>query len=105
MVGFNEVELFNNQITDDVMPVLIFSFFCNPTLKRITCAYNYMRNSFTRTLSKMVSLQPEKLTELNCMGSITHADHIDPVIRILPESKQLNLLNIAGCSLTQTSCR
>ena len=66
------------------MPVIILSFFANPTLRRISCAYNYMRNTFTRVLEKMIALAPEKLLELNVMGSITFADHIDPIIRVLP---------------------
>lgn len=39
------------------------------------------------------------------MGSILYADHIEPLVRVLPSLKTLNVLNIAGCQLTQGSCR
>ena len=62
-------------------------------------AYNYMRQSFVATLEKLIALKPEKLTDINIMGSITFADHIDPLIRRLPSLKTLGVLNIAGCQL------
>ena len=77
----------------------------NPHLKRITFAYNFIRQTFTRTLAKLIALQPAKLTDLNLMGSILFADHIDPLIRELPKMTQLTNLNIAGCALTGASCR
>ena len=43
MHEFTELELFNNQLTDNVSSGLVFSYFCNPSLKKLTVAYNYMR--------------------------------------------------------------
>ena len=100
MLEFNELELFNNQITDAVSAALVFSFFCNPSLRRLTVAYNYMRQSFVRVLEKLIKERPERLKEINVMGSINFADHLDPLIRTLPKMIILNSLNIAGCSLT-----
>jgi len=50
MLDFNELELVNNQITDAVSACLVFSVFCNPSIKRLTVAYNYMRQSFVSSL-------------------------------------------------------
>ena len=103
--GFNELELYNNQITDAVSSAILFAVFCNPTIRRITVAYNYMRNTFTQCLSKLIAQRPDKIDEINIMGSILYADHIDPLVRVFPKMSSLALLNIAGCSLTQSSCR
>ena len=101
----DELELNNNQMNDAVASALAIAFFMNPRLKRISFAYNYIRNSFCRTLAKLISLKPEKLTDLNLMGSIAFNDHIDPIIKELPKMKYLSSLNIAGCALSQASCR
>lgn len=77
----------------------------NPYLKRITCAYNFLRQTFNRTLAKFISMKPDKITDINLMGSVQFHDHIDPVIRELPKMKHLTSLNIAGCMLSQVSCR
>ena len=50
-------------------------------------------------------MKPEKLSDINVMGSISFSDHIDPLIRTLPQLKTLTSLNIAGCQLSQGSCR
>ena len=105
MMGFNELELYHNQIVDNVSPVLVFSFFANPTLRRITMAYNYMRQSFVRCLAKLISMQKDKILEINLMGSITFADHLEPLTRLLPNMRSLTSLNIGGCTMTQAYCR
>ena len=79
---------------------MTFSFFLNPSLRRITVAYNYIRTTFCRTLAKMISQKPEKLTDINLMGSVQFHDHIDPVIRELNKMNNLTSLNIAGCALS-----
>lgn len=105
MLDFVEIEFFNNQINDGVAAALIFAVFANPSIRRITIAYNYMRQGLTRSLSKMISMKPHKLDDINLMGSIMFTDHMDPLIRILPGNKTIKYLNIAGCSLTHSSCR
>jgi hypothetical protein len=97
LLDFNELELFNNQMTDIVSSAVVFSFFANPHLKRITVAYNYMRQTFTRTLAKLTTMQPDKVTDINLMGSINFHDHIDPLVRVLDKITTLTTLNIAGC--------
>ena len=101
----NELELNNNQLTDMTVSAIAFSFFLNPSLRRITVAYNYVRNTFCRTLAKLISMRPEKVTDINLMGSVQFHDHLDPVIRELNKMNNLTSLNIAGCSLTQASCQ
>lgn len=64
-----------------------------------------MRQSFVGVLAKLLSQKTEQITDINVMGSISFADHIDPLIRVLPSLKTLTSLNIAGCQLTQGSCR
>lgn len=59
----------------------------------------------TRTLAKLITMNPEKLYEINLMGSVGFGDHIDPFVRVLPSIKQLTSLNIAGCNLNQATCR
>ena len=54
MHNFNELELYNNHLTDAVAPALLLSFFANPRMKKLTVAYNYMRTSFVRTLAELV---------------------------------------------------
>ena len=105
LLDFVEIELFNNQTTDATAPALMFAIYCNPTICRLTIAYNYMRNSFSRCLSRLMTLKPEKLNEINLMGSIVYTDHIEPLIRQLPRLKTLKLLNIAGCTMTHAMCR
>ena len=84
MLDFNELELYNNSITDSVSSTIVFSFFANPHLKRFSVAYNFMRQTFTKTLAKLISAQPEKVTEINVMGSINFHDHINHLVRVLP---------------------
>ena len=84
---------------------LALGCFMNPTLKRITVAYNYIRSTFCETLSRLIAQKPEKLTDINLMGSILFHDHIDPVIKVLVKMNNLTYLNIAGCALSQSSCR
>ena len=55
IMDFTELELYNNQITDQVAACIVFSVFCNPHLKRLTVAYNYMRQSFVGVLAKLTS--------------------------------------------------
>lgn len=54
MLDFNEIEFFNNQINDGIAAALIFAIFANPSLRRISVSYNYMRLGLTRTLSKLI---------------------------------------------------
>ena len=64
-----------------------------------------MRTGLTRTLSKFLKERPHKLDDISLMGSIIYTDHMDPLIRVLPSNKTIKHLNIAGCSLTHSSCR
>lgn len=105
ITDITEIELNNNQMTDQVSATLVFAFFMNPYLKRISVAYNFLRQTFNRTLAKFIAMKPEKITDINLMGSVQFHDHIDPVIRELPKMKHLTSLNIAGCMLSQGSCR
>lgn len=106
LVDFVEIELYNNQMTDNVAPGLLFAIYCNPSICRLTIAYNYMRQSFSRCLKRLMDLKPEKLNEINLMGSIMYTDHIEPIVRTLPFlTKTIKLLNIAGCTLTHAMCR
>ena len=84
---------------------LAFGFFMNPSLKRITIAYNYIRQTFCQTLARLIKMKPEKLTDINLMGSILFHDHIDPLIKVLVKMNNLTYLNIAGCALSSGSCR
>ena len=43
ILDITEIEMANTQITDLVSSCLVFSVFMNPSLKRITFAYNYGR--------------------------------------------------------------
>lgn len=81
MQDFVEIEFSNNHINDSVASALVFAVFANPSLRRITIAYNYMRLGLTRCLSKLMGMRPHKLDELNLMGSILYTDHIDPIMR------------------------
>ena len=92
-------------MTDQVASTILFAVFMNPSIRRITVAYNFMRQTFCRTLARLISMKPEKITDINLMGSILNHDHIDPVIRELIKMNNLVSLNIAGCALSQASCR
>ena len=50
LVDINEVELKNNQMLDSVSGAIVLACFANPSLKRITITYNFMRMSFSKTL-------------------------------------------------------
>ena len=54
MLDFVEIEFFNNQINDGIAAALIFAVFANPSMRRISIAYNYMRLGLTRTLSELM---------------------------------------------------
>ena len=105
MNDITELDMNNNQMTDQVSAALVFGFFMNPFLKRISVSYNFLRQTFCRSLAKFIALKPEKITDINLMGSINFHDHIDPLIRELPKMKHLTSLNIAGCALSAISCR
>ena len=105
MLDFVEIEFYNNQINDGIAAGLVFAVFANPSIRRITVAYNYMRLGLTKSLAKLIKMKPHKLDEINIMGSIIYTDHIDPIIRTLLTNKAIRHLNIAGCSLTHASCR
>ena len=53
LVDLDEVELRNNQITDNVAGVIAMACFANPRIKRLTFSYNYLRNAFARTFRKL----------------------------------------------------
>ena len=80
LVEINELELRNNQITDSVAGSLVLAVFANPSIKRLSITYNYMRISFSRTLRKCIILSPDKINYVNVMGSFNFADHIMPVL-------------------------
>ena len=104
MVEITELELHNNQLTDVIGGMLVLAFFMNPNLSRLTICYNYMRSTFTRSLAKLIAAQPCKITHLNVMGSISFADHLEPLTRSLPSLNNLEVLSVAGCVLTQKAC-
>lgn len=68
---------------------IAFAFFMNPSLRRITVAYNYIRQTFCRAMAKLIAMKPEKLTDINLMGSIIFPDHLDPIIRELTKMNNL----------------
>jgi hypothetical protein len=71
MLDVHEVEFWNNNMTDLVSGMMVFAIYCNPNIRKVTVAYNYLRATFSRTLKRLARDQPEKLHELNVMGSIS----------------------------------
>ena len=104
MTRIHELELHNNQLQDAMGAIFALAFFMNPCLKRISVGYNYMRQAFNRTLSKLICAQPHKITHLNTMGSVTFSDHLEPLARCTPSLRNLEALNVAGCGLSQKAC-
>ena len=100
-----ELDMNNNQMTDQAASAIVLGFFMNPYFKKISVSYNFLRSTFCRTLAKFIALKPDKISDINLMGSISFHDHIDPLISQLPKMKQLTNLNIAGCALSHVSCR
>ena len=100
MVEISELEMQNNQLTDAIGGMFALAFFMNPSLKRLTMCYNYMRSTFTRSLSKLIAADPCKITHLNVMGSVSFADHLEPLTRSMPSMNNLEVLSIAGCGLS-----
>ena len=100
-----EIDFSANKLKDITACIVALAFFMNPVLRRITIAYNYIRGTFCKTLAQLISMKPEKVTDINMMGSILWHDHLDPVIKVLVKMNNLTYLNIAGCSLSQSSCR
>ena len=92
-------------MTDLVSGMILFAAFVNPNIHKLTVSYNYMRSTFTRTLKRLSKDQPDKITELNVMGSINFVDHIEPLVQSLPKLSSLVCLNIAGCGVSQHTCR
>ena len=80
--------------------MVLMGIFANPHVRRITVAYNYMRATFSRTLAKLTKDQPDKLTDVNVMGSISFVDNMEPLISALPKLSQLTFLNIAGTGVS-----
>ena len=74
--------------------------FANPSVKRLTVTYNYMRTSFTKTLSKLIKLEPNKIGYLNFMGSLNYSDHVMPLLGVLGNMKLLMSINFAGLPST-----
>ena len=105
MIEVTELELHNNQLTDPVAGMLALAFFMNPSLTRLSVGYNYLRSTFTKTLAKLIGQDPCKITHLNLMGSITFADHLEPLSRVMPQLNKLVVVSVAGCGLSQNSCR
>lgn len=101
----NELDLNNNRMTDQVAACVALGFFMNPSLRRLSVSYNYVRQTFCRTLARLIHRAPDKITDLNLMGSINFHDHIDPIMQELGDMKNLTSINIAGCALTHASCR
>ena len=97
LVDINELELRNNQITDAVAGSIVLAAFANPSIKRLSITYNYMRISFSRTLRKLIIMQPDKINYVNVMGSFNFADHIMPVVSTFEKMRLLMSVNIAGC--------
>ena len=54
MLDFVEIEFQNNQINDNIAAALIFAIFANPSVRRITIAYNFMKSGLTKSLSKLM---------------------------------------------------
>ena len=84
---------------------MLLAAFANPSVKRLTVTYNYMRTSFTKTLQKLIKFMPEKIGYLNFMGSLNYADHVMPVLGVLGNMKLLMSINFAGLPSTQHVCR
>ena len=104
MVEITELEMHNNQLTDVMGGMLVLAFFMNPNLKRLTICYNYLRSTFTKSLARLIASQPTKITHLNVMGSISFSDHLEPLARSMPSLKNLEVVSVAGCALSQKSC-
>ena len=104
MTSINELELHNNQLQDAMGALFALAFFANPSLKRISVGYNYMRQAFSRSLSKLICAQPHKITHLSTMGSVTFSDHLEPLARCTPSLRNLEGLNLAGCGLSPKAC-
>ena len=51
LVEVHELELFANQINDHVAAALLFGFFMNPKMHKLTISKNYMRGAFSKTLA------------------------------------------------------
>ena len=71
MINIEEVEFKNNAMTDGICAAIVMACFANSNIKRITIAYNFIRNGCGKTLKKLNLLKPEKIQYLNLMGSTT----------------------------------
>ena len=56
LVDIVEVEFRNNQLTDHVASAVIVGCFANPSVSRLTIAYNYLRASFSKTFTALARL-------------------------------------------------
>ena len=83
----------------------MLAIFANPSVKRMSISYNYLRNSFARTLKKLIVLAPDKISYLNVMGSINFAEHLMPIVTTVHNMRLLMSLNVAGCACNQHTCR
>lgn len=64
-----------------------------------------MSSSFTQTFIGMSKLFPSKVLELNLMGCLNSADYTDDIISGMSNLNKLINLNLAGCQMTQKSCK
>ena len=80
MVDVQELELKNNQLSDQVSGMLVMACFANPNIKRITICYNYLRQAFGKVLRKMTLLNDTRQEYLNIMGSNSNPDHMKPIV-------------------------
>lgn len=105
MIGYTDLELFNNNLTDMTATAIIMAFFANPTMNRLSIAYNHLRMTFVSTFTQLIKLFPNKILQLNVMGSIAFPDHTEPITKSLSILESLNILNLAGCGMTHRTCR
>ena len=105
MVDVQELELRNNQLSDQASGMLLMACFANPKIKRITICYNYLRQAFGKVLRKLTQLCDTRQEYLNIMGSNSNPDHMKPIVQNLNSMKSLKSLNLGGCQMTQQAGR
>jgi|688.fasta_scaffold338702_3 hypothetical protein len=70
MIEVQELELLNNMLNDLMVGVLLLAIYMNPTIMRFVYVANQARSVFKNTLIKMITLNPDKLKEINFMKSM-----------------------------------
>ena len=59
LINIEEVEFKNNAITDGICSAIVMACFANSNIKRITLAYNFIRDGCGKTIKKLNLLMPE----------------------------------------------